>query len=168
LLPFTGRIFLFDQELVAMDRKQRAQQLSWLGQNESASDDLRVWDVVMLGRMPHQDWLAAPNAHDQAVVETALKATQAWDWRERALGQLSGGERQRVAVARALMGRPALLLADEPTASLDRARSAEMVQLLAEQTHRHGAATVLVTHDPDGLSHADRVLTLVDGRLTGA
>ena len=82
--------------------------------------------------------------------------------------QLSGGERQRVAVARALMGRPALLLADEPTASLDRARSAEMVELLAEQTHRHGAATVLVTHDPDGLSHADRVLTLVDGRLTGA
>jgi putative ABC transport system ATP-binding protein len=82
--------------------------------------------------------------------------------------QLSGGERQRVAVARALMGRPSLLLADEPTASLDRARSAEMVELLAEQTHRHGAATVLVTHDPDGLSHADRVLTLVDGRLTGA
>ena len=82
--------------------------------------------------------------------------------------QLSGGERQRVAVARALMGRPALLLADEPTASLDRSRSAEMVELLAEQTHRHGAATVLVTHDPDGLSHADRVLTLVDGRLTEA
>lgn len=82
--------------------------------------------------------------------------------------QLSGGERQRVAIARALMGRPTLLLADEPTASLDRARSAEMVELLAEQTHRHGTATVLVTHDPDGLSHADRVLTLVDGRLTGA
>lgn len=82
--------------------------------------------------------------------------------------QLSGGERQRVAIARALMGRPALLLADEPTASLNRARSAEMVELLAQQTHRHGAAAVLVTHDPDGLSHADRVLTLVDGRLTGA
>jgi iron complex transport system ATP-binding protein len=46
LLPTTGRIFLFDQELTAMDRQQRAQQLSWLGQNESASDDLRVWDVV--------------------------------------------------------------------------------------------------------------------------
>jgi putative ABC transport system ATP-binding protein len=79
--------------------------------------------------------------------------------------QLSGGERQRVAIARALMGTPALLLADEPTASLDRARSAETVALLADQARRHGTATLLVTHDPEGLDHADRVLELVDGRL---
>jgi len=81
--------------------------------------------------------------------------------------QLSGGERQRVAIARALMGRPALLLADEPTASLDRARSEEIVAQLAEETHRHGTATLMVTHDPEGLDHADRVLELVDGRLGG-
>ena len=119
LLPAKGRIFLSDQALMAMDRKQRAQQLSWLGQNESASDDLRVWDVVMLGRMPHQDWLAAPNAHDHAVVETALKATQAWDWRERSLGQLSGGEQQRLALARVLLKRPRWVFADEATSALD-------------------------------------------------
>ncbi len=102
LLPVSGRIFLFDQELSGMDRKLRAQQLSWLGQNESTSDGLRVWDVVMLGRMPHQDWLASPSAHDISVVETALQATQAWQWRERSIGQLSGGERQRVLLARAM------------------------------------------------------------------
>ena len=79
--------------------------------------------------------------------------------------QLSGGERQRVAIARALMGNPALLLADEPTASLDRARSAEIVELLATETRRHGTATLMVTHDAEGLQHADRVLELVDGRL---
>jgi putative ABC transport system ATP-binding protein len=79
--------------------------------------------------------------------------------------QLSGGERQRVAIARALMGRPALLLADEPTASLDRARSEEIVALLAGETRRRGTATLMVTHDPEGLEHADRVLELVDGRL---
>ena len=91
LLPLQGRVFLFDQELLAIGRRARAQQLSWLGQNETTSDDLCVWDVVMLGRMPHQDWLDSPQAHDHAVVETALKATQAWDWRERSMGQLSGG-----------------------------------------------------------------------------
>jgi putative ABC transport system ATP-binding protein len=82
--------------------------------------------------------------------------------------QLSGGERQRVAIARALMGRPALLLADEPTASLDRARSEEIVAQLADGTRRHGTATLMVTHDPEGLDHADRVLELVDGRLGGS
>ncbi len=119
LLPISGRIYLFDQELMAMERKLRAQQLSWLGQNESTSDDLRVWDVVMLGRMPHQDWLAAPNAQDHAVVETALQATQSWEWRERCIGQLSGGERQRVLLARAMAVQAQVMLMDEPLANLD-------------------------------------------------
>ena len=119
LIPTQDRVFLFDQALQAIDPKQRAQQLSWLGQNETASDDLRVWDVAMLGRMPHQSWLAAPSAHDHAAVETALKATQAWDWRERSLGQLSGGERQRVLLARAMAVQAQVMLMDEPLANLD-------------------------------------------------
>jgi len=73
-----------------------------VGAGRGASDDLRVFDVVMLGRLPFQDWLSAPSALDQQMVESALKATQAWDWRDRTLGQLSGGERQRVLLARAL------------------------------------------------------------------
>ncbi|MTE17279.1 ABC transporter ATP-binding protein [Nocardia aurantiaca] len=80
--------------------------------------------------------------------------------------ELSGGERQRVGIARALATDPSLLLVDEPTAALDRARSHEVIELLARQTRERKVATIMVTHDHDILGHCDRVLTLVDGRLS--
>lgn len=80
-------------------------------------------------------------------------------------GQLSGGERQRVGIARAFVANPGLLLVDEPTAALDRARSQQIVALLAEQSHERNIATVMVTHDHNVLDHCDRVVEMVDGRI---
>ncbi|HEY9289045.1 MAG TPA: ABC transporter ATP-binding protein [Candidatus Dormibacteraeota bacterium] len=79
--------------------------------------------------------------------------------------QLSIGERQRVAVARALVHRPAVVFADEPTASLDQATGREVVNLLADYRKAAGGSVVVVTHDPAMLTGADRVLTMRDGRL---
>jgi putative ABC transport system ATP-binding protein len=79
--------------------------------------------------------------------------------------QLSGGERQRVAIARALATDPTLILADEPTGNLDRARSLETIALLAGLTHECATAVLLVTHDSEAAQLADRRYALRDGRL---
>ena len=79
--------------------------------------------------------------------------------------QLSGGEQQRVAVARALARRPPLLLADEPTGNLDSATGKQIIDLLVGANRRLGRTLVLVTHDPALAGHADRVITLRDGRI---
>ncbi len=82
--------------------------------------------------------------------------------------QLSIGERQRVAVARALVHRPAIVFADEPTASLDQATGREVIDLLVDYRQRAGGSVVVVTHDPAMLTGADRVLQMRDGRLSSA
>jgi putative ABC transport system ATP-binding protein len=79
--------------------------------------------------------------------------------------QLSGGEQQRVALARAFIGRPPLILADEPTGNLDTSTGAHILEMLQDLNRREGATLVLVTHDADLAARADRVITLQDGRI---
>ena len=79
--------------------------------------------------------------------------------------QLSGGEQQRVAIARAFVGKPKLLLADEPTGNLDRATGDDIVELLFDLRERHGTTLVLITHDEDLARRCDRMIRMADGRI---
>jgi iron complex transport system ATP-binding protein len=165
LLRHAGAVTLLGQPLATLPGRVRAQQLAWLGQNEVTGDDLTVWDVAMLGRLPHQAWLAAPSAADHTAVELALRATQAWDWRGRTLGQLSGGERQRVLLARALTVQAQVLLMDEPLANLDPPHQADwliMVRALIAQ----GKTVVSVLHEISMALHADQMVIMAQGRIT--
>lgn len=78
---------------------------------------------------------------------------------------LSGGEKQRVAIARALMNNPDVILADEPTASLDKERGHAVVQMIADEVKRKNKAAIMVTHDERVLDLVDRVIRIEDGRL---
>ena len=164
LLPHTGDVALLGRPLTDWPSRQRARQLAWLGQNESSADDLTVWDVAMLGRLPHQAWLSPPSDADRAAVERALRATQAWDWRTRSLGQLSGGERQRVLLARALAVEAEVLLMDEPLANLDPPHQADWLALV-QALVREGRTVVSVLHEIAMALHADELLVVAQGRV---
>ena len=81
--------------------------------------------------------------------------------------EMSGGQQQRVACARALIGRPDLIFADEPTGNLDSNSSAEMLAFLRRSVTEFGQSIVMVTHDPRGAAYADRVVFLADGKVVG-
>ncbi|RYF32418.1 MAG: ABC transporter ATP-binding protein [Comamonadaceae bacterium] len=172
LLAHNGEVRLFGDVLESLPGRTRAQRLSWLGQGgagEGSADDLMVYDVAMLGRLPHQRWLAAPNDADRAAVERALRSTQAWDWRDRPLGQLSGGERQRVLLARALAVEADLLLMDEPLANLDPPHQADWMSTTRALVAA-GKTVVSVLHELSMALAADDLVVMAQGRVvhTGA
>ncbi|RZL64622.1 MAG: ABC transporter ATP-binding protein [Variovorax sp.] len=167
LLPCTGEVRLFGDALGQVSGRARARRLSWLGQGgagEGSADDLMVYDVAMLGRLPHQRWLAAPSVADHAAVERALRRTQAWEWRDRPLGQLSGGERQRVLLARALAVEAELVLMDEPLANLDPPHQADWMHTVRDLVAA-GRTVVSVLHELSMALAADELVVMAGGRV---
>lgn len=167
LWPGAGQVALSGRPLSAWGRKPRARHLAWLGQNEVAAEDLRVYDVAMLGRLPHQTWMAPPTEADHRAVAQALQATQAWDWRDRPLGALSGGERQRVLLARALAVQAEVYLMDEPLANLDPPHQADWL-LLVRALVAQGKTVVSVLHELGLALQADHLLVLAAGQVQHA
>ncbi len=164
LLPFQGSVHWQGQDAARLGARARGQRLAWLGQGEGGGEDLRVRDLVMLGRLPHQAWLAVPSAADHAAVQDAMRQTGSLDWQDRPLGQLSGGERQRVLLARALAVRAPLMLMDEPLAHLDPPHQADWLALVRAQVHA-GGTVVSVLHELNMALQADAVLLMDQGRV---
>jgi iron complex transport system ATP-binding protein len=165
VLPHSGTVHLLGKPMQLLPQRERARQLAWLGQNETSADDLTVWDVALLGRLPHQAWLAPASPADHAAVEQALRATQAWDWRCRPLGHLSGGERQRVLLARALAVQAQVLLMDEPLANLDPPHQADWLDVVRALVAQ-GTTVVSVLHEISMALHAEQVVVMAQGRVT--
>ncbi len=104
---------------------------------------------------------------DSAAVDGMLGAVGLVDRKTHRPSELSGGQQQRVAVARALLSKPAVVFADEPTGNLDSESTTEVLSLLRRAVDDYGQTIVMVTHDPEAAATADRVLFLGDGKITG-
>jgi putative ABC transport system ATP-binding protein len=113
-----------------------------------------VLPLTIAGRKPDSEWL-----------ESLLQAVGLGDRRKHRPSELSGGQQQRVAVARALVSKPAVVFADEPTGNLDSAASNEVLALLRRAVDDFDQTVVMVTHDPAAAAYADRLIVLADGRV---
>lgn len=111
---------------------------------------------------------ARPEAERLALAGAMLAAVGLADHEDKTPARLSGGQRQRVAIARALVAEPGLVLADEPTAALDKVSGGEVVHLLRDIAKSRGTPILMVTHDPRILDIADRIVTMEDGRIVEA
>ncbi|MEZ5144715.1 MAG: ABC transporter ATP-binding protein [Acidimicrobiales bacterium] len=165
LRPTSGRVVIGDVDVVAAPDKERTrlrrEHIGFVFQGSNLVPSLTATEQLLL--VPHLDGIRPATRRDRAAA--LLDEVDMGHRADRRPHQLSGGERQRVGIARALMAEPAVLLVDEPTSALDHQRGAEIVELLARETHDRGVATVMVTHDTAMLDRVDRVLRMEDGRL---
>jgi len=106
-----------------------------------------------------------PHARRRELAREALERVGLTGWEDHTASELSGGQQQRVAIARALVTDPEVIFADEPTGNLDRARSHEIMKLLAALNRERGITVVVVTHDEEIAAYADRHVRFLDGRI---
>lgn len=160
-----GSVRLLGHELNGADDHaltRLRQRLGFIFQAHNLHESLTALQNVMMGVQ------VRPGVSDALASQAAARALGLVGLSDRMdylPANLSGGQKQRVAVARALAGNPALVLADEPTAALDKDSAADVVDLLKRLGTERGTTTLLVTHDTRILDRADRILTLEDGRI---
>jgi iron complex transport system ATP-binding protein len=164
LLPVQGEVLLFEKNLHQLKPSERAQQLAWLAQDETGALDMRVQDVVMLGRLPMQGLLGGITAQDRAACESAMQQTQTIEFKERWLGELSAGQQQRVRFARALATQAKVLLLDEPLANLDPPHQIDWLHAIRAQV-KSGITVISVLHELPLALLADDMLILREGRV---
>ena len=162
--PSDGSYVLNDTRVDQMKLSQRARvrnrEIGFIFQAFNLIGDLTVYENVELPLT----YRNMPAAERKKLVKDALERVGMSHRIKHYPSQLSGGQQQRVAVARALAGRPSILLADEPTGNLDSVNGEQVMGLLSE-LHQEGATICMVTHDPRYARCADRTITLFDGRI---
>jgi putative ABC transport system ATP-binding protein len=164
-VPTSGQVFVGDSAIDALDdaglTKLRRDRLGFVFQSFNLVPTLTAAENITLpadlaGHKVDPQWF------DFLVDQLGIR-----DRLSHRPTELSGGQQQRVACARALIGRPDLIFADEPTGNLDSKASGEMLAFLRRSVSEFGQTIVMVTHDPRGAAYADRVLFLADGKVVG-
>jgi putative ABC transport system ATP-binding protein len=162
--PSTGEYLFKGQNVAGLPEaelaKVRKANIGFIFQSFNLIDELTVRENVELALLYHDMPAAERRQRVEAVMDKVGIAHRA----KHRPSQLSGGQQQRVAVARAVVGSPAMILADEPTGNLDTAHGEEVMQML-RRLNQEGATIVMVTHSPAHADYAGRVVNMLDGRV---
>lgn len=161
--PTNGRVYIEDQDVFAQNEEQlaifRRRQVGLIYQFYNLIPVLNVRENIML------PMLMDGRRVSQKRLEDLLNALGLKDRETHLPNQLSGGQQQRVSIGRALMYSPAIVLADEPTGNLDSENSQEIIELLKFSNKEYGQTLIVVTHDESVALQADRIISVVDGRI---
>lgn len=162
-IPTSGKVYLDGQDVYAQSKEKlaifRRRQVGMIYQFHNLIPTLNVVENITLPILMDRRRV------NRERLEDLLQLLGLQDRRTHLPNQLSGGQQQRVAIGRALMNAPAVMLADEPTGSLDSRNSHEVLHLLKESQRRYRQTLLLVTHDENIALQADRILTVSDGRV---
>jgi putative ABC transport system ATP-binding protein len=162
--PTEGEYIFGEQEVSKYSERQRAQlrkgSIGFVFQSFNLIDELTVFENVELPLL----YLKVPSKERRKIVEEVLERMNIMHRRNHFPQQLSGGQQQRVAISRAIVAKPKVILADEPTGNLDSANGEEVMKLLAE-LNEEGTTIIMVTHSPYDANYSHRIINLFDGKI---
>ncbi|MBE5976191.1 MAG: ABC transporter ATP-binding protein [Paenibacillaceae bacterium] len=163
-VPTSGKVYLDGQDVYAQNNEKlaifRRRQVGLIYQFHNLIPTLNVVENITL------PVLMDKRSVNEERLDDLLHMLGLWDRKNHLPNQLSGGQQQRVSIGRALMNAPAVMLADEPTGSLDSHNGHEIIKLLKESNKRYGQTLILVTHDENIALQADRIIGISDGKVT--
>ena len=166
LKPAAGAVMVADRDVLKMDAMAVARRIGYVAQKQAAGR-LTAYDAILMGRRPHVRFRVKDK--DLRLVDGAVKTLHLEDLAMRYIDRMSGGELQKVAIGRALVQEPRLLLLDEPTSSLDLKNQVEILSLVRHIVRGHGVCAVMTMHDLNtALRYADKCLFLKEGRIHAA
>ena len=166
LKPYSGVVMVEDENVLALDTMAVARRIGYVAQRQTAAK-VTVFDAVLMGRRPHIRFRVSQK--DLQVVDGAIKSLYLEKLAMRHIDRMSGGELQKVAVGRALVQEPKLLLLDEPTSSLDLKNQVKLLKLILRIVREHAVCAVMTLHDlTTALRFADKCVFLKNGGIHAA
>jgi len=166
ILPTKGKIVLEGEDLRKINSKEVARKIAFIPQLTLINFSFTVWEIVLMGRIPHLSRLKAEGKKDFSIAERALSLTDALHLKNRRIDELSAGELQRVIIAKALAQEPLLLFLDEPTSYLDIGHQVQTLDLLAELNQKNNLSIVIVLHDLNlAGEYCKKIILLNEGEI---
>lgn len=159
-------VYLNLNDINSIKIAELARTMAMVPQASQINYDLTVYEVVLMGRTPHLKRFQKESETDLEIVESVMKETDTWQFRDRMIHQLSGGERQRVIIARALAQEPKILILDEPVTYLDVHHQLQIMNLIKDLSKDRKMTIVMILHDLNyALTYCDQVILLSEGKV---